>query len=491
MATVAQKQANIWYFADYLGLDFNYSPPKILLDGKITSNNLPNDPFAEASSVASDENGHLLFYTDGVYVWNKNQQVMPNGTGLFGNSTTTQTLIVPQPGNDRLYYIFTASAGDYVYTPPDKKGFRYSIVDLSLNGGLGDVTDKNILLSASTTEKMAATLHRNRQDIWVAMHEMGNDVFRAYLINPKGLNRYPVLSSTGAIMADYNFNGARYSNSAGQLKFSPNGKMLASAIANALENNGVELYDFDTSNGTVVFSKSITMEAFEKDHNEYYPYGIEFSKGAKYLYVTIGAGDFLYQFDLSKDDVQKSKVSLTVSAGVHTSQLQLAPDGKIYVANDPLIGPRNDSTFMGVINSPDSAGNACHYNGKQIAVPFNWLTNNTVNVGLPNFLSSYFYDPSLFPIDTSMPNYLFEMPNVFTPNGDGLNERFIPIEFYYIKAASLTIVNRWGKEVFKTNDVLKGWEGGECADGTYYWFVKFVGENGQAGSQHGWVQLMR
>jgi hypothetical protein len=73
----AQGEANIWYFGNFLGLDFNSGAAVPLNDGQI--NNTP----AEGVATISDANGNLLFYTDGVKVWNRLHQVMPNGTGLF------------------------------------------------------------------------------------------------------------------------------------------------------------------------------------------------------------------------------------------------------------------------------------------------------------------------------------------------------------------------------------------------------------------------
>ena len=113
----AQKQYNNWYFGENAGLSFNNSEVVSLYDSEMNQN--------EGCSSISDSNGSLLFYTDGVSVWNRNHVIMNNGFGLFGHLSSTQSaLIVQKPLSDNLYYIFTqGSAYDPDY------GLHYSILD--------------------------------------------------------------------------------------------------------------------------------------------------------------------------------------------------------------------------------------------------------------------------------------------------------------------------------------------------------------------------
>src|SRR5688572_5483696 len=118
----AQQEANTWYFGNFLGLDFNSGTAVPLNDGQLST--------VEGVATISDANGDLLFYTDGVTVWNKVHGVMPNGTGLNGNPTTTQSaIIVPVIGDATRYYIFTV---DYLNGP---LGLRYSVANMTLDGG--------------------------------------------------------------------------------------------------------------------------------------------------------------------------------------------------------------------------------------------------------------------------------------------------------------------------------------------------------------------
>ena len=73
-AGAANGEGNIWYFGYGAGLDFNSGSPVALHDGQINQ--------LEGCATIADSDGNLLFYTDGMSVWNCAHGVMPNGTGL-------------------------------------------------------------------------------------------------------------------------------------------------------------------------------------------------------------------------------------------------------------------------------------------------------------------------------------------------------------------------------------------------------------------------
>src|SRR5262245_11547401 len=126
--TFGQGQTNYWYLGNGAGLDFGCVPPCVLQDGNAGLYTFTG----EGVGSMSDANGNLLFYTNGNIVYNKNHVAMTNGTGLAGNGTTMQTgTVVPKIGSTAQYYIITPSCND--------SACKWSIVDMSLNGGLGDV----------------------------------------------------------------------------------------------------------------------------------------------------------------------------------------------------------------------------------------------------------------------------------------------------------------------------------------------------------------
>lgn len=128
-----QKEASNWYFGSKAGITFKNGAPVALTDGVISQ--------SEGVATISDANGNLLFYTDGNKVWNRNHIEMPNGLNLNGDNQSAQSaVIVPMPNDPDIYYIFTVS--NWPLTGPTA-GLFYSIVDMRLDGGLGNITTKN------------------------------------------------------------------------------------------------------------------------------------------------------------------------------------------------------------------------------------------------------------------------------------------------------------------------------------------------------------
>lgn len=88
-----------------------------------------------------------------------------------------------------------------------------------------------------------------------------------------------------------------------------------------------------------------------------------------------------------------------------------------------------------------------------------------------------------------------ELPNLFTPNGDGVNDNFIPIKYKGILKANLIIFNRWGEEVFSTDNLISGWNGSYkgkiCSDGTYFWVVRYWSLTHVSSELHGSLSLLK
>ncbi|MGZ5283434.1 MAG: T9SS type B sorting domain-containing protein [Bacteroidia bacterium] len=350
----AQKEASVWFFGNQAGLVFRNDTVIPRLENQMISD--------EGCATIADKNGKLLFYTDGIKVWNRNNQKMPNGTELAGDSSATQSaVIVPFINDSTKYYIFT------IDREGNKKGFQYSVVDMQSEFGLGNVIVKNHKLENWVSEKLTAVLHRNRKDIWVIVHRWNSRKFAAYLVTQNGVNPVPVVSETGS------YHGGNMYNSIGYLKASPDGRKLASVI-HAVDGE-CQVFDFDNSTGLI--SNPYKLTGLKK------PYGVEFSANGTYLYT----GDFvgpsrIYQYHLYKDDSNKinsSRILLaTINAGEGIGAYQMGPDRKIYITH-------YNKSKLSIIHDPDKGGSKCNFELEAID-----LKQKNAMLGLPNFVQSLF-----------------------------------------------------------------------------------------------------
>lgn len=380
----SQKEANIWYFGENAGLDFNSGSPVALIDGQLNT--------IEGCATIADNNGELLFYSDGITVWNKNHSIMQNGNGLLGDpSSTHSAIIVPKPGKPNMYYIFTADA----YAEPN--GLNYSEVDMSLDNGLGAVTSiKNILLETPTPEKISAIKHANNIDYWVVSHKWESDEFIAFKITKDGVTHTPVISKVGSYI------GESLGRAPGAIKISPDGKKLAVANAYSWGDNrsNIEVFDFDTVTGKL--SNPIIVD-FNDDYFASVNYrGVEFSPDSKLLYYSKShyftypnQENTIYQVDLSSGneiDIRNTRELIYQSQERITIILQQAIDGKIYVTVD-------DNEYLDVINNPNAVGNACDYQINGV-----YLEGRKCKIGLPPFIQSFFHIEGIMTEDTCFGN---------------------------------------------------------------------------------------
>jgi gliding motility-associated-like protein len=88
-----------------------------------------------------------------------------------------------------------------------------------------------------------------------------------------------------------------------------------------------------------------------------------------------------------------------------------------------------------------------------------------------------------------------KIPNVFSPNKDGINDVFRPVLMSNIKATKLLIYNRWGQIVFDSNELNWGWNGEinskESSAGTYFWVINYTDINNDNYTKKGFLKLFR
>jgi hypothetical protein len=359
LAVTAQAQ---YYSPEYFNWHFGNHAAVTFKTPDLEPISYPNSAMKtnEGCSSISDMDTNLLFYTDGVTVWNRYNNVMSNGLGLKGNISSTQSaMIIKKPGNENLYYIFNVGvAGEH-----KDDNFRYSIVDMNANSGAGEVIEKNIQIhNKMVDEKQTAIKHKNGEDYWLIAHEAKSDTFVIALLTKNGIESV----KTQKIGPDYYKKFPEGSVFIGQMKSSIRGDRIAAV---ALSANELQLYKFDRDKG--IMSDYLPISLGDSSESNY---GVEFSPSGRYVYTLRGS---IRQFDINVYNKIKIEQSRKVFPGnskyKQGGSMQLAPNGKIYMAFV-------ESPYLSVINKPDLEGAACEIQFNSIK-----LIEGSTIYGLPNY----------------------------------------------------------------------------------------------------------
>jgi gliding motility-associated-like protein len=330
-----------WMFGNYAGLNF-YGYNAIPVVGSAMAS--PEG----VATISDNGSGIVRFYSNGQKIWGHDHLLIQNGDQMAGNANSTQSaLFVPYPKSGNYTYFFTTDAEG------GSGGLTYSLLDSDFGtNGIVVGGKKNVPLAPSVTEKLTVMRHCDRQSYWVVAHEWGTNRFFSWRIKDDGLDEVPVVTSSGPSYA------GTVENSIGYMKPSLEDDLLALAVTGE---NRVDLFDFDATTGMPSFRLSID--------SVFQPYGIEFSPDQSILYVGCLTGH-IYQYSLNAPNIQASRM-LVAQSNKLTGALQLAPDGRIYVARDL-------DYFLGCITEPNQPGNNCNYIEQGI-----YLSGRVSEAGLP------------------------------------------------------------------------------------------------------------
>jgi len=417
----AQNQANIWYFGAYCGLDFNTGEPVITHEIPHLSVN--------ANAVMCDTGGNFLFSFSGKQIWNRNGQIMQNGDYIIGDRRASQgALILQKPGSNNMYYLFTVHYDD---SNDPLIGAHYSVVDMSLDGGLGAVTEmKNISLDLAwaAMEKLTAVRHANSEDIWIIVRNFRVDRYVSYLLTPTGISTNAVLSPA---------HERSEINNRGSMKISPDKKYLVAAYescdgSDALKQS-FDICKFNSLTGEVELLYTISRN-IENGGKFNEPSAVEFSPDSKMLYLTFSNHELgiaameLYQYDMHyiEDSLQFKQSERFIVRGP-VDGLQLARDGRIYCTS-PNGSPYDQ---VSVIRKPWERGVNCSYQANAI-----YMDGGIVYSYLPNILLDNLYrfewegECARHPI-VFQPNFLPDPASILWSFGDGdISSALWPVHEY-------------------------------------------------------------
>lgn len=354
--TFAQQNDNVMVLGYRYGtngpipkLDFSYGDPDT---GVYYS---PIDIFLGNASIC-DSNGIMMMYTNGIFLVNRFQQIIPGSTDFNIDSVNTAynltsynvsqiAIIVPAPGQSGLYYIFHTGLQTFPNNVIQPSVLSYSTVDMNMNGGSGQMILKqqpvvSIPLSFSSLQ---AVKHANGRDWWIVVHQYNSNSFISSLVTPSGIQP-SILSSTGPIIE---------TGSNGQSTFSPDGTRYAYADN---ERNYLAIFSFDRCTGIFTYDTIVRKSVNASGINFS---GCSFSPNNQFLY----ASDLmhLYQYDVTVTDIPSSEKLIATADLVPDPFLSYfnhhcsGPDGKIYFSTG------NSCAHLHVINEPNLADTNCNF----------------------------------------------------------------------------------------------------------------------------------
>lgn len=390
-----------WYFGKGATLDFQATgtppPPRDSLDANgdlftepeetnpvylpvdATQSNPVNSP--EGVAMLYDPSGSLLFYTDGVDIYGKDDALLPaipplTDGKLGGTNTSTQSsIIIPKSAcNECPHHQY------YVYTINKDTGLlSYSIVDLRYNDKKGAIVAKNIPVSVATSQRVAAIINQDETAFFVYSHDAGTNTFRILKIDSTGTQEKT--QNLGLVYDDA-------TSEAGYMRISPTGAKMAVAVSKGGKNY-IEIFDIDKETGTLGAPLTIDL-GIDAPPNVY---GVEFSDDEEKLYVTL-RGDpaksetsYLYQLNLNLKkpvDIASRKILIDQSKTQAFGALQAGPisgSGSkfIYMAID-------GSRFLPYIQEPNQVGGAAIIGYQPISSGFGADVLGTSAFGFPNVI---------------------------------------------------------------------------------------------------------
>jgi gliding motility-associated-like protein len=373
-AQEGQRHNHRWFFSlgSQVGLQFN--EPNF----NVNVTNLHAAPFSQGANITANNpiTGNLMFYSNGLSVWDANHNVMPNGNGLNGNANGFASVkACYNPANCNQFFIFHSTAEQGVGLGP----LYYSVVDMSLPGNgnaanpRGDIlpTRKNIQLTPLAGEGVCIIEAPQPKTFYLITGVNPGNILRVWRINPAGffqVGNFPLPGNTQMIR---------------DIRFSPAANKISVVTAGNAE--PVYVGNFNPNTGFITGLQPVPGTPFNPNPANFtFQLASEFSPDGSKLYITqfsIADGGRLVQYNLN---APATPVALIHNQAIPNNNpmldMQTGPDGRIYVVHD---SPGINYQFLGIVQNPNQAGIACNY----VHQGLDLMANPGAYVSLPSFLS--------------------------------------------------------------------------------------------------------
>ncbi len=375
----AQKLPNKWYFGYQAGLNFTKGSPFVVRGqtGQTTQKGIQNrwmrvenEPFL----VMGDEEGNVLFYSDGTKVWN--DKYYECDTFLTARGTHAQIMAVKLPESVDRYLIITPDGGNgrvqsWVFSEI-KVGEKIHFKKFNQEFIVGDFMEAGTVVP-----------HCNGIDYWIVLRRRGKSKeYLSFLVNKKGIQK-PIVSQG-------EFETVEGTNP----EFSPQiGVMAVNNAYNVIattfhkqdkDKGGVELMEFDNRTGRL--TKQFAFIDNFSDPTDVY--GVCFSPNDSLLYVTECEGEKVNQFRIYYN--KESKINASRMVLHHGSQtnarfghIQMGPDSCLYIPSD-FNGRAYElgCNFIGVIKRPNEIGGKAKWQPEEICITVDYKMHT--GLGLPS-----------------------------------------------------------------------------------------------------------
>ena len=374
----AQEENNNWFLTTGLHLNFNTVITGPGGTPEVTDARVPSYSISSSNFVAvSDENGDLLFYSNGQSIWNANHEPMLNGEKLVSitGGFDIKEAVACCKSCDK-YYVFyqVAISGQF-------GSLRYCEVDMNGDNGLGEV------VLASKDTPLGSFAYRAFEVIsapngtWLVglfQKDVSTVSFHAYKVNIAGISD-PVISDVNIQL----LKGLNY-----DLTSNPNGDVIL-FIQDGLLFDGLPMTScfFDKLTGEVDFLQTLVPESAPYPEYNSNIISAAFSPNRKFLYTVERYGFcqqlecftafavFQYSYDTNRNrviDNTKHELQFYTIEDDPIGQMVLAPTGKLYLS-------RFSKPFFDVIARPNVRGNASTYQSKRIQ-----LSSGVAPLRMPN-----------------------------------------------------------------------------------------------------------
>ena len=358
----SQNRINVWMLSKQFvaldcGIDFNSGFADTFSVWKEL------EFFATNASIC-DSIGELLFYTNGIYIANKENDSLKNCNGFNpgyatdyyaddGLGVSQGAIILPKPELSSSFTVFHISGEELDNgSQLQPLHLRYSEVDMNDDNGLGGVVagkkGVSILNDTLVWGRLTACKHANGRDWWIITHRWNSDLYYKFLLTPDTIIGPMTQHIGSAIIKD---------DIVGQACFSPDG----SKFGYINRNYNFDYMEFNRCTGEFYNHVNIVLP----DSN--LSQGISFSPNSRFIYCNTYTQ--LFQFDTWSPDLAASMILIDtipfVQPGIDDwfAVEMLAPDNKIYIST------YNGVKAMHVINYPDLPGTDCAFERKGLTLP--------------------------------------------------------------------------------------------------------------------------